>query len=764
MSPHLLTRTRGLDLHPIIPFAPTLQNNRRPSASSVSAGPIRTWGNAERKRSLMETRPTARVASSVTSPTAKEGPSVRISNIPRDVTALATPRVTNVPDAAQNTTALLSALAVRRTKPVTPLLIDGWRTLMLKHSLVNKYPSVLSTLQHGAVIGVPHIEHSFTPPNKPSVAYYSTTFQTILQHEYATGRHLGPFTKAELEEAIGPFQTSPLSIIPKPNKPGKFRLVQDFSFPRTPASPIQSINARIDSSFYPCTWGTFSTMALCIARLPPGSQAAARDEAEAYRTMPLHPSQWNGTVVRIGDDAFNLDTCLAFGLAPSAGIYGACADAANDIMRAEGIGPIIKWVDDRVFFRVPKASLTNFNAARHHLHIQITQNGGRHHDGGRWWYHAGHLPDDRIIECDEDMSFPLKDFSSASPRSNHDANFTYCIDDINRIAADMGIPWEKSKDVPFGTVIRYIGLEWDIAHRTVSLPQDKREKYHAAITDWKSRATHTLTEVQSLHGKLLHACHVFPAGRAYLTRLEIFMGNFHDSPFQPRTPPKATHNDLEWWTARLLTPCIPRPIPGPFILHDHNAFSDASSGVGLGIVVGEHWRAWTLTGDWQSQGRDIGWAEAVAFELLACTLIVLYGPDYHFRCYGDNTGVVEGWWKGASKNAETNIVFRRLHDIVETTGAHFHTRYIPSQHNPADAPSRGILGPPNRILPAIPIPHPLRPYIRDATVTSAWPRDSHPPPKSHKQHRDGGQQAFVNRQLERIGEELLAGSAAWGDA
>jgi hypothetical protein len=119
-------------------------------------------------------------------------------------------------------------------------------------------------------------------------------------------------------------------------------MVQDFSFPYSPSSPILSINAHIDSSLYPYTWGTFATMALCMARLPPGSQAAARDKAEAYRTMPLHPPQWNGTVVRVGDDAFSLDTCLSFGLAPSAGIYGACADAANDIMRAEGIRPIIK--------------------------------------------------------------------------------------------------------------------------------------------------------------------------------------------------------------------------------------------------------------------------------------------------------------------------------------------------------------------------------------------------------------------------------------
>jgi hypothetical protein len=172
-------------------------------------------------------------------------------------------------------------------------------------------------------------------------------------------------------------------------------------------------------------------MALCIACLLPGSQAAARDEAEAYRTIPLHQSQWNGTVVRVGNDAFNLDTCLSFGLFPLAGTYGACADAANDIMRAEGIGPIIKWVDDRVFFRIPKAELPHFNATQAHLRAEIARNGDRRHERGRWWYHAGYLTDGRIIECDEDMAFPIKDLSGASPRSTYEAKFTYGMEDID---------------------------------------------------------------------------------------------------------------------------------------------------------------------------------------------------------------------------------------------------------------------------------------------------------------------------------------------
>ena len=542
---HTRTLTGERDLPPPIPFAPVPPNSRKPYVLSASVSPTRTWGSAARKHSVTESQPSAPATSLATLLTARASPSVLISNFPKPVPASTMASATVVLGVGPNNMALSTALADRRTNPVTPLIFSGWHLLMHKHNLVHKYPNVLSTLQIGAVIGVPQIHHTFIPLNKPSIVLYSTQFDTILQHEYSSQRHIGPFTRAQLEAAIGPFQTSLLSIILKPNKPGKFRMVQDFSFPHTPSSPIPSINTQLDSSLYPCTWGTFTTMALCIARLPPGSQAAARDEAEAYRTIPLHQSQWNGTVVRVGDDAFNLDTCLSFGLTLLAGIYGTCADAANDIMWAEGIGPIIKWVDDRVFFRILKTALADFNLTRAHLHAEITQNGARHHNGGRWWYHAGHLPDGRIIECDEDMAFPLKDLSNTSPRSAYEASFTYGMEDIDRIAAQMGIPWEKSKDIPFGTVIHYIGLEWDIAQRTVALPHDKKEKYQAAISAWTASTTHTLDQVQSLYGKLLHACHIIPAGRAYLTRLENFMGNFHNSPFQTLYPSKRNSHRLK---------------------------------------------------------------------------------------------------------------------------------------------------------------------------------------------------------------------------
>jgi hypothetical protein len=36
-------------------------------------------------------------------------------------------------------------------------------------------------------------------------------------------------------------------------------------------------------------------------------------------------------------------------------------DALADILREKGIGPVLKWVDDFIFFRIPCASIERYN-------------------------------------------------------------------------------------------------------------------------------------------------------------------------------------------------------------------------------------------------------------------------------------------------------------------------------------------------------------------------------------------------------------------
>ena len=190
----------------------------------------------------------------------------------------------------------------------------------------------------------------------------------------------------------------------------------------------------------------------------------------------------------------------------------------------------------------------------------------------------------------------------------------------------------------------------------VSLPDSKKEKYLCAIQDWLQAPTHNLDETRRLYGKLLYTCHVIPRGRAYLTSFEILMALFHDRPFTPQHSPKTLTDDLSWWINILSQPTLSRPIPGNRIITDVQAYSDASSTTGLGIVIGDQWRAWQLLPGWNQDGRDIGWAEAIAMELLVHT-ILKSGPFAGIKVYGDNNSVVEGWWSGRSWNTQTNQIF-----------------------------------------------------------------------------------------------------------
>ena len=95
--------------------------------------------------------------------------------------------------------------------------------------------------------------------------------------------------------------------------------------------------------------------------------------------------------------------------------------------------------------------------------------------------------------------------------------------------------------------------------------------------------------MQKLYGKLLHTTLVVPAGQAYLTNLEAMLALFNNHPFVPHTPPCDTPHDLDWWAKLLDAETLSRPIPGPTPLKDMDAFSDASSGFGIGITIGKNW-------------------------------------------------------------------------------------------------------------------------------------------------------------------------------
>jgi len=205
----------------------------------------------------------------------------------------------------------LHSLLIRRNAALTPYIPNHWHSELLASGLLARYPTIPVSLIYGFEAGIPRILQTFAPPNHPSSSTHIDIFTEMVKLEFEKGRYIGPLSREQVEDELGPFQTSPISIIPKPGQPNKFRIIQNLSHPRHP--PIPSVNSAIDTESFPCSWGTFGAVCAIIASLPLGTEAAVRDVAEAYRTIPLTSSQWPAVVVRLpfGDNSFAIDTCLS---------------------------------------------------------------------------------------------------------------------------------------------------------------------------------------------------------------------------------------------------------------------------------------------------------------------------------------------------------------------------------------------------------------------------------------------------------------------
>jgi hypothetical protein len=191
---------------------------------------------------------------------------------------------TSVQDVEQPLMEPRSVLELRKQVLLMPHKAEVWARELRCAGVIEHFMKIPDGLCLGVKIDFPPISTVQTPPNKESIAEYSVEFNSTIQKELDKGRYIGPLTAETLKKLLGPFQSSLMSIIPKPGKPGKFRVIQNFSFPLSPntLNPNPSINSYINAQDFLTTWGKFLIIYNLIASLPPGSEAATRDVAEAY--------------------------------------------------------------------------------------------------------------------------------------------------------------------------------------------------------------------------------------------------------------------------------------------------------------------------------------------------------------------------------------------------------------------------------------------------------------------------------------------------
>ena len=123
------------------------------------------------------------------------------------------------------------ALKHRRLQLWTPYRAEAWEIELHQTGLLHCFPSILSGLHQGFSVGYPSPPHVQTPPNSTSLAVYKAKFGDLVNKELTKGCYIGPLSFPTIETFLGPFQSSPLSLISKSSKLEKFCLVQNSHFP-----------------------------------------------------------------------------------------------------------------------------------------------------------------------------------------------------------------------------------------------------------------------------------------------------------------------------------------------------------------------------------------------------------------------------------------------------------------------------------------------------------------------------------------------------
>ena len=84
-------------------------------------------------------------------------------------------------------------------------------------------------------------------------------------------------------------------------------------------------------------------------------EATSLDIAKAYHNSPIVPIH-KAYLPIMWDDHIFIQNVAIEGLATAGGIQGTITDACVELLKCTGIHPVVKWVDDFVFFHSPTTS------------------------------------------------------------------------------------------------------------------------------------------------------------------------------------------------------------------------------------------------------------------------------------------------------------------------------------------------------------------------------------------------------------------------
>jgi hypothetical protein len=272
-------------------------------------------------------------------------------------------------------------------------------------------------------------------------------------------------------------------------------------------------------------------------------------------------------------------------------------------------------------------------------------------------------------------------------------SYPYDLISIKTSIASLHIPWHPNKGQDFDFTFSYHGFHWNIRNHSVTLTDRKRLKFKSRvdtfIDNYKDQCV-PLKEVLSIGGSLSHITFVFTYARSYLLSIFNFSSRFTNE-WMPRYPPPSMFSDLAHWLSILSVPYV-RSLPPRPPTTNLGIWVDASLGWGIGIIIDSAWDAWHCLVGWRGPGRDIGWLEGVAVELVLLALKHMGLCDADILIRSDNQGIIGAFSKGQGRNFMVNNSICRTDLLLLDRSLSLSFLYVESANNLADPISRGEMG------------------------------------------------------------------------
>ena len=266
-------------------------------------------------------------------------------------------------------------LATSRQETVqvgTPLIAKRWAHYLSGHPDRRLVHWLQSGMEKGFRIGFDYINMQAklkqAGTNLLSASLNQDVVSMYIKDEVVLGRMAGPLS----QKAAGRVHASPIGVIPKGHTPGKWYLIVDLSSPAE-----SSVNDGINKAWCSLSYISIDDVARIIAGMGKGALMGKMDIKSAYRIVPVHPDdqcllgvKWQGGVY--------VDARLSFGLGSAPLIFIAIADALEWIVKQQGVGILLHYLDNFITIGPPDSeecagNMEKFKKSCSELGVPVTE-------------------------------------------------------------------------------------------------------------------------------------------------------------------------------------------------------------------------------------------------------------------------------------------------------------------------------------------------------------------------------------------------------